>query len=698
MDFDEINRRSVEAVFQPIVSLENGDILGYEAFTRIDGECVSGIFKELDDRNKIWDLEKLCRKAILKTAAMMGIHRRIFINVYPCAEECSGSHQDYTKGLFERYRIDPRNIVVELTEGLQSEKEKILSDIMMLYRQHGFKVALDNVGRAYSGLESICSLNPDYIKLDKDIIRGIETNPIRQSMIKSLVSFSSDSGIGLTAVGVETSQELDTLLTLGVRFAQGDFIAEVSLAPQKVSPAAYSRIIAYQKNLAVLRGKSAAEAKKAVGSKKKASNIQVAKELQGATDPSLVSGRKIGELAAPGITVFSDMPVTDLMILFHTNDNCTIATVVDVDRRILGIMPRAFLSDLLGGQYGFGLNSRKLVKDIMIRDFITLDSSEAVEIAANKAMSRSEKSIYDPIVISENGIYLGIVTIKELLDSIVSVEVTERTREISRKNRLLQEQQIVHEMDMRMAETVQKSFYPSKAPSTDEWDCAFYFRPMSSVSGDVYDFYYNKNGDFVGTGLFDVSGHGVASGLVGILSKYIAERTFMQGRKEPLETVARRFNEMLTKEKGMVENYLTGLFLRVKDNQVEYVNCGHTDVLVKTTDKSSKSEVSVLGGTDGAFRGMFLGMDGLLPSGCKTIEYHVEKDTYFLLYTDCLVESRNLAGDELGVERLQHIFGNAPASSSKKVLEYVLDIFGCFTEAVPLRDDLTVIVLKYKGK
>lgn len=53
MDFDEINRRSVEAVFQPIVSLENEDILGYEAFTRIDGECVSGIFKELDDSDKI---------------------------------------------------------------------------------------------------------------------------------------------------------------------------------------------------------------------------------------------------------------------------------------------------------------------------------------------------------------------------------------------------------------------------------------------------------------------------------------------------------------------------------------------------------------------------------------------------------------------------------------------------------------------
>lgn len=53
MDFDEINRRSVKAVFQPIVSLENGDILGYEAFTQIDGECVSGIFKELDDKDKI---------------------------------------------------------------------------------------------------------------------------------------------------------------------------------------------------------------------------------------------------------------------------------------------------------------------------------------------------------------------------------------------------------------------------------------------------------------------------------------------------------------------------------------------------------------------------------------------------------------------------------------------------------------------
>ena len=70
----------------------------------------------------------------------------------------------------------------------------------------------------------------------------------------------------------------------------------------------------------------------------------------------------------------------------------------------------------------------------------------------------------------------------------------------------------------------------------------------------------------------------------------------------------------------------------------------------------------------------------------------------FLLFTDCLVESRNLAGDELGTERLMKIFSDAPDKNPKELLAYVLDIFEAYTEAVPLRDDLTVIVLQYTGR
>ena len=69
------------------------------------------------------------------------------------------------------------------------------------------------------------------------------------------------------------------------------------------------------------------------------------------------------------------------------------------------------------------------------------------------------------------------------------------------------------------------------------------------------------------------------------------------------------------------------------------------------------------------------------------------------MFTDCLTESRNLAGDELGIELLQKILAKAPeGTSAKQFLEYLIDIFEAFTEAVPLRDDLTVIVLKYLGE
>lgn len=75
----------------------------------------------------------------------------------------------------------------------------------------------------------------------------------------------------------------------------------------------------------------------------------------------------------------------------------------------------------------------------------------------------------------------------------------------------------------------------------------------------------------------------------------------------------------------------------------------------------------------------------------------MEKGDSLLLYTDCLIESRNLAGDEMGVNLLKKIFAKVPAENSKKILDYIIDVFDAYTEAVPLRDDLTVIVLKYVG-
>ena len=146
----------------------------------------------------------------------------------------------------------------------------------------------------------------------------------------------------------------------------------------------------------------------------------------------------------------------------------------------------------------------------------------------------------------------------------------------------------------------------------------------------------------------------------------------------------------------MVENYLTGIFLRVKDSLVEYVSAGHCDVLVKSYGADT-CKTGILGDKDGSFRGRFLGIPGLDGEKFETVKANVKKDTYLLLFTDCLIESRNLAGDEMGIDLLQKVFKKAPKGKAKEVLDYVLDSFNAYTEAVPLRDDLTVIVMHYVG-
>ena len=251
----------------------------------------------------------------------------------------------------------------------------------------------------------------------------------------------------------------------------------------------------------------------------------------------------------------------------------------------------------------------------MVTDYLAVDFFEPVEVVASKAASRAEEHLYDPIVVEQNGIYFGVVIFKDLLEIIVNVEVLERTQELNKTTRKLLEQEAMQQRDLKLAEIVQKSIYPSRAPKTSKWDCAYIFKPMASVSGDVYDFYYDDKGSLNGAALFDVSGHGVASGLVGILSKYLAKDTFRENKKEELSALARTFNKKLIKEKANVENYLTGILLRITDSEIEYVNAGHTDLLCI----GGKRKVSVAGGANGSFRGSFLGIEGL-PDNFETVD------------------------------------------------------------------------------
>ena len=676
MKIDEIIAQEyVYPVFQPVVSLKTAEVYGYEVLSRIENReyakdsVITDLFRCAAESGRLWDLEKICRKKALKTARAFGISGKLFLKTSSRILNDPSFSGGYTMKKLEKYGIDLDRIVFELNEGLCAQDITSLKEMYDHYGAQNFHVSIDNTGANYT--EMLCSLNPDYIKIAMNITRGISSDELKQSIVKNLVQFCSGTGTILIAQGIETADELGALIACGVPYGEGFFIGMPALRPGKAEKQACSVIF-----------------KTHTAEKEKKPAAPVIRKMPVAETGS---SRPAGTLAVSGWITAPGTPASDILALFQKENTCTLVSVVTEKGKIEGCILRSHLLSSFGSRYGYSLYSRKTVRDVMETDFLCVDCSETIEQVSLKATSRDEDHIYTPVIVASKGRYAGIVTIQNLLDTIINVEVKERTQEIARKNKMLQEHQLRAERDMKMAELVQKSFYPSRAPQTPLWDCAFCFRPMSSVSGDVYDFYSSPDGTLDGVSLFDVSGHGVASGLIGILAKYLASNVFRSEKDKPLGTVMTDINSILIREKGSVENYVTGITLRFSGQKIEYVNAGHTDVLIKTP----AGTVSILGGQNGDFRGRFLGVSDL-PCTCTSVCADAPSGSFLLLFTDCLTESRNLAGDELGGERLAEIFSRAPLAAAEEALDFILDIFGAFTEAVPLRDDLTVIVLRKK--
>ena len=685
MNFDEIlSGKNLYTVFQPIVSLETGDVFAYEALTRIDESVYIGsiknLFKISEDASLSWQLEKKCIKSALKTARALGLKRKLFLNINPNVLLEEEFQENYIKSKLEKNGIEPSSIVFEITGQKLKGSEQKLCDAVLHFKNQKLKIAIDDIGESYAALNRICTLNPDFIKISIDLVQSVHKDKVKKEIVRSLSAFCKNSGIKLIAVGVETEENLVAIMELGIPYAQGFYTGKPERVFTKTSKEAFVRIISYQNK----KSSKFVEEKKSIDKKKTQAIIP--------TEGIKQDSRPISQITRKGMTIPETMAVADVLALFNANPEISIFTVVDSASKVMGIIPRITLFKVLGTQYGFSIYSKKPISRLMVTDYLAVDFFEPVEVVASKAASRAEEHLYDPIVVEQNGIYFGVVIFKDLLEIIVNVEVLERTQELNKTTRKLLEQEAMQQRDLKLAEIVQKSIYPSRAPKTSKWDCAYIFKPMASVSGD--DFYYDDKGSLNGAALFDVSGHGVASGLVGILSKYLAKDTFRENKNEELSALARTFNKKLIKEKANVENYLTGILLRITDSKIEYVNAGHTDLLCI----DSKRKVSVAGGANRSFRGSFLGIEGL-PDNFETVDIPLEKNSCYIMFTDCLTESRNLAGDELGIELLQKILARAPqGTSAKQLLEYLIDIFEAFTEAVPLRDDLTVIVLKYLGE
>lgn len=208
--------------FQPIVKADNGEIFGYEALMRYEGDIKLNpleIIKYAESMNRLYDIEKITFNGVLDCMEDNPgnfISKKVFINSLP-AYQLKGEDEE---NLFTRFKRHLGRIVVEYTEASEFSDEalnKRKSDYSSLY----VEIALDDYGSGYSNVNNLIRYNPRYVKIDHALIQGIDNNPQKRHFVKNIISYANKSNISVLAEGVETKEELRTVIELGVNYIQG---------------------------------------------------------------------------------------------------------------------------------------------------------------------------------------------------------------------------------------------------------------------------------------------------------------------------------------------------------------------------------------------------------------------------------------------------------------------------------------------
>lgn len=233
---DIFESNSLTTWFQPIVSLPTHAITAYECLSRgvkPDGSLMPPylLFKLAEENDLLFYLDRLCRENALKTAAVKKISADIFINFVPTSiyvpETCLQSTMKWAQQL----EYDPSRVVFEVVETHQVSDLPHLRTILDYYRSKGFRTALDDIGSGHANLATLAALGADVIKVDMGIIRGIDKDPVKQSIFGALTGIAKANNIRVLAEGVETCDELAYVTQQGADLAQGYLFAKPAPEP-----------------------------------------------------------------------------------------------------------------------------------------------------------------------------------------------------------------------------------------------------------------------------------------------------------------------------------------------------------------------------------------------------------------------------------------------------------------------------------
>ncbi len=377
--------------FQPIVSLTQKKIIGYEALIRGPSDSplhsAFNLFDTADRFNLSTKLEFLCRELSIQRYASLAMKEKLFINVSPSVLLQPDFENGITLKLLNKFGIDPCLIVIELTEHQPTDDYELMRDAVLHYRNMGFEIALDDLGAGYSGLRLWSELLPEYVKIDSHFIRDIHDDPVKFNFVRSIQNIASSLHCHVIAEGIETENEFKAIAKLGITHAQGYYFARPAFIPvEKID-----------------------------------NSLFVADTTDSEPPDPFNTTKSVSDIAKFITPTSSETAISEVMSRFQRNSELTILPLVDNNVAVGLIFRDLFLTKLFASRYGLELYGKKPIKLFIDKIPLSIDENVSVQAVSKKLTSTMRTDA--AFIITRNGDYAGIGTVMDLLEKITRQQI-----------------------------------------------------------------------------------------------------------------------------------------------------------------------------------------------------------------------------------------------------------------------------------
>jgi EAL domain-containing protein (putative c-di-GMP-specific phosphodiesterase class I) len=223
--FELVIDGQVRSVYEPIVEVDTRTVFGYEALARgpEDTELYmpNKLFAMASEQDLLFQFDCLCRQSALDGARDFPRGAKLFLNVRPTTIHDPSFRAEALDSTLEMCQLSPSDVVLEISEQESIGNFAIFREVRDYYGKLGFQIAVDDTGAGYASLEAVVELSPDFIKVDRAFVAGINEDQARQEVLRALQSVARQIGAQIIGEGLDKLEELETLQTLGIPYGQG---------------------------------------------------------------------------------------------------------------------------------------------------------------------------------------------------------------------------------------------------------------------------------------------------------------------------------------------------------------------------------------------------------------------------------------------------------------------------------------------